>query len=135
MAVSQITRGYGARSALEDPSTALTARERQIMDLVCEGQSNKEVGRKLDLSEGTVKVHLHHIYQKLAIRNRTALTAFAAHYGDQSFLADSRGNSERSLAIAQINNCNGVIPLRPTETITPAGRKSRLAAKAPPVLK
>ena len=60
------------------PSTALTERERQIMHLVCEGQSNKKVGRKLNLSESTVKVHLHHIYQKLAIRNRTALAAGGA---------------------------------------------------------
>jgi DNA-binding CsgD family transcriptional regulator len=56
-------------------STALTERERQIMDLVCEKQSNKQVGRKLNLPESTVKVHLHHIYQKLVSRNRTALAA------------------------------------------------------------
>jgi hypothetical protein len=48
------------------------------MHLVCEGESNKKVGRKLNLSESTVKVHLHHIYQKLAIRNRTALAAGGA---------------------------------------------------------
>jgi DNA-binding CsgD family transcriptional regulator len=60
------------------PSTALTERERQILHLVCGGQSNKKVGRKLNLSESTVKVHLHHIYQKLAIRNRTALAAGGA---------------------------------------------------------
>jgi len=62
--------------SLESLSTALTMRERQIMHLVCGGQSNKEVGRQLYLSEGTVKVHLHHIYQKLAIRNRTALVTY-----------------------------------------------------------
>jgi DNA-binding NarL/FixJ family response regulator len=59
-------------------STALTERERQIMHLVCEGQSNKKVGRKLNLSENAVKVHLHHIYQKLVICNRTALAARGA---------------------------------------------------------
>jgi two-component system nitrate/nitrite response regulator NarL len=58
-------------------STALTRRERQIMHLVCEGRSNKEVGGQLYLSEGTVKAHLHRIYQKLAIQNRTALV----HWG------------------------------------------------------
>src|ERR1700675_3907351 len=60
------------------PSTALTERERQIMHLVCEGQSNKKVGRKLNLSERPLKVNLHHIYQKLAILNRTALAAGGA---------------------------------------------------------
>lgn len=57
--------------------TVLTERERQIMHLVSEGLSNKEVGRQLSISDGTIKVHLHHIYQKLAISNRTALAALA----------------------------------------------------------
>jgi two-component system, NarL family, nitrate/nitrite response regulator NarL len=52
---------------------ALTARERQIMELVATGLSNREVGELLRISEGTMKVHLHHIFQKLSIRNRTAL--------------------------------------------------------------
>jgi two-component system nitrate/nitrite response regulator NarL len=64
--------------SIEPLSTALTERERQIMHLVSTGQSNKEIARHLDLTEGTVKVHLHHIFQKLAINNRTALAALAA---------------------------------------------------------
>src|SRR6266516_5326232 len=51
----------------------LTKRERQVMDLVSEGLSNKAVGRRLNLSEGTIKIHLHHIYQKVGIKNRTTL--------------------------------------------------------------
>jgi DNA-binding NarL/FixJ family response regulator len=69
----------GPQETPGSPSTALTERERQIMHLVCEGQSNKKVGRKLNLSESTVKVHLHYIYQKLAIRNRTMLAAAKWH--------------------------------------------------------
>jgi DNA-binding NarL/FixJ family response regulator len=57
--------------------TMLTERERQIMHLVSEGLSNKEVGRQLNISDGTIKVHLHHIYEKLSISNRTALAALA----------------------------------------------------------
>jgi two-component system, NarL family, nitrate/nitrite response regulator NarL len=71
--------GYGLGRCPENPSTVLTERERQVMHLICKGGSNKEIGRQLNLSEGTVKVHLHHIYQKLAIRNRTALAILAAH--------------------------------------------------------
>ena len=67
-----------ASGLTQDPSIALTARERQIMHLVCEGLSNKDIGRKFKLSDGTVKVHLHHIYEKLAIHNRTALAMLAA---------------------------------------------------------
>jgi DNA-binding NarL/FixJ family response regulator len=55
----------------------LTAREREVVKLVTGGLSNKEVGRALNLAEGTVKIHLHNIYEKLGVPNRTALVAFA----------------------------------------------------------
>jgi two-component system nitrate/nitrite response regulator NarL len=51
----------------------LTTRERQIVLVLSDGVSNREIGRRLRLAEGTVKVHLHNIYQKLGISNRTAL--------------------------------------------------------------
>jgi len=57
----------------EEAAVGLTARERQIVDLVSTGLSNREVGVRLHISEGTIKVHLHHIFRKLSIRNRTAL--------------------------------------------------------------
>jgi two-component system, NarL family, nitrate/nitrite response regulator NarL len=57
----------------EKAGTVLTDRERQIMRLVCEGLSNKEIGRRLNITDGTIKVHLHHIFAKLEISNRTAL--------------------------------------------------------------
>jgi two-component system nitrate/nitrite response regulator NarL len=59
----------------ENVLTVMTDRERQIMSLVSEGLSNKEIGRRLNIADGTIKVHLHHIYQKLEISNRTALAA------------------------------------------------------------
>ncbi len=57
--------------------TVVTDRERQIMRLVSEGLSNKEIGRRLNIADGTIKQHLHHIYQKLEISNRTVLAALA----------------------------------------------------------
>jgi two-component system nitrate/nitrite response regulator NarL len=61
----------------ENVLTVLTDRERQIMGLVSEGLSNKEIGRRLNIADGTIKVHLHHIFQKLEISNRTVLAALA----------------------------------------------------------
>ena len=60
------------RLECEHHGHALTPREREIVDLISLGLSNKEVGRQLDLQEGTVKVHLHNIYTKLEVSNRTA---------------------------------------------------------------
>jgi DNA-binding NarL/FixJ family response regulator len=49
---------------------ALTKREQQVAALVTLGFSNKHIAAKLDLSEGTVKQHLHSIFRKLGVRNR-----------------------------------------------------------------
>lgn len=65
------------RAGEKKPLTQLTDRERQIMRLVSEGLSNKEIGRRLNIADGTIKVHLHHIFQKLDISNRTVLAALA----------------------------------------------------------
>ena len=54
---------------------ALTNRERQIIRLVSEGLSNKEIARRLKITNGTIKVHLHNIFQKLDVSKRTALVA------------------------------------------------------------
>jgi two-component system, NarL family, nitrate/nitrite response regulator NarL len=64
-------------STSENTLAMLTGRERQIAKLVSIGLSNKQVGQQLNLSAGTIKVHLHNIYQKLEINNRTTLTALA----------------------------------------------------------
>lgn len=62
---------------MPDFLTLLTARERQIVALVITGLTNKGVARQLKVGECTVKMHLHHVYQKLQVENRTALTAVA----------------------------------------------------------
>ena len=51
----------------------LTDREREVAALVCNGLPNKTVAQKLKVSEGTVKVHLHHIFQKLGVHGRAEL--------------------------------------------------------------
>ena len=70
-------RHSARNSDAQNMLSMLTDRERQIMQLVSEGLSNKEIGHGLEISHGTVKVHLHNIYQKLAINNRTTLAALA----------------------------------------------------------
>jgi two-component system nitrate/nitrite response regulator NarL len=55
----------------------LTVRERQIVLALSDGLTNKEIAKRLRLAEGTVNVHLHHIYRKLGIANRTALAVRA----------------------------------------------------------
>ena len=56
-----------------DPLGGLATRERQIADLVGRGMRNRDIAAALSMSEGTVKVYLHNVYQKLGIENRTEL--------------------------------------------------------------
>jgi DNA-binding NarL/FixJ family response regulator len=58
----------------------LTKRELEVVQLVGLGLANRAIAETLGLSEGTVKVHLHRIYQKLGIVNRASLAALAATY-------------------------------------------------------
>ena len=51
----------------------LTARESQVMELVERGMKNKEIGEKLGIRTGTVKIHLKHIFEKTGIRGRYSL--------------------------------------------------------------
>jgi DNA-binding NarL/FixJ family response regulator len=64
-------------------STELTSRERQVIRLIAKGLSNSEIGRQLNASEATIKVHLSHIFLKLGVRNRTALAVLAASLPDE----------------------------------------------------
>lgn len=67
-----------ADGAAPDPMESLTRREEDILKLVAEGKSNKEVARALDLQEKTVKHYMTVILQKLQVRNRTE-AALVAH--------------------------------------------------------
>ena len=51
---------------------ALTPRQRDVLALVVEGQSNKEIARSLQLGEGTVKVHMAALFRSLGVKTRTA---------------------------------------------------------------
>jgi DNA-binding NarL/FixJ family response regulator len=55
----------------------VTQRELEIIRMVASGLRNKEIGDKLFISEGTVKIHLHNIYQKLDVKGRMELSVLA----------------------------------------------------------
>lgn len=59
----------------------LTPRETEVVKMVATGLRNKEIAEKLQISEGTVKIHLHAIYEKLQITGRVELSLFARDKG------------------------------------------------------
>jgi two-component system, NarL family, nitrate/nitrite response regulator NarL len=62
-------------------SALLTAREIDLVRMVARGLRNREIADKLFISEGTVKVHLHNIYDKLHVDGRMALLRYAQQKG------------------------------------------------------
>jgi DNA-binding NarL/FixJ family response regulator len=67
--------------AADDPYESLTDRERQVLKLVAEGRSNKDVAAVLDISVKTAMTHREHVMKKLSLHNRTDLTRFAIRRG------------------------------------------------------
>jgi DNA-binding NarL/FixJ family response regulator len=59
----------------------LTSREEQVVALVADGLSNRNVATELGLSEHTVKKYLFRIFEKLGISNRVELVLYAVHHG------------------------------------------------------
>ncbi|MDQ0870611.1 DNA-binding NarL/FixJ family response regulator [Arthrobacter sp. V1I9] len=62
---------------LRNPDEILTPREAELLSLLTQGLSNRELGRRLFISEATVKTHLAHIYAKLGVDTRAAAIATA----------------------------------------------------------
>jgi DNA-binding NarL/FixJ family response regulator len=62
-------------------ASLLTTRQTEIVRLVSQDLRNKEIADRLCISEGTIKVHLHNIYQKLNVSSRRALARVAQEKG------------------------------------------------------
>ena len=69
--------GHPLPSADDDPRERLSRREREVFELLRQGLTNLQIAETLVISESTVKVHVHHIYDKLGVRSRTALAVQA----------------------------------------------------------
>jgi DNA-binding NarL/FixJ family response regulator len=74
----------GNKSAAADPISLLTVREVEILRLVAEGLSNKEVAGRLSLQEKTIKHHMTRVLSKLNVRNRTEAALFMRDRVDRS---------------------------------------------------
>lgn len=75
-ALGKILQGDASRA-----KNILTPREVEIVKMVAEGHGNREVAERLFISEGTVKTHLHTIYEKLGLKGRVQLVAYVRENG------------------------------------------------------
>jgi two-component system nitrate/nitrite response regulator NarL len=85
--LSQGARALAGEVGHNNGFDLLSNREEQVLTFVSEGLSNKEIGRRLDLSEKTVKHHVTSLFQKLQVRNRVEAALYAAKLKAASGLA------------------------------------------------
>lgn len=65
-----------------DPAAQLSRREREVLTLVCAGMANKQIARRLNITERTVKVHLGNAYRRIGVGDRTSAALWASQYLD-----------------------------------------------------
>jgi DNA-binding NarL/FixJ family response regulator len=80
-----MSRAFGRvlqrETAAKEANKMLTPREIEIVKMVAQGLRNKVIADRLTISEGTVKIHLHNIYEKLGVSGRPQLILFATRQG------------------------------------------------------
>lgn len=72
-----LERLLARESARQQAAKVLTPRETELVRLVSQGLRNKEIAFRLGITEGTVKIHLHRIYDKLGVSSRVELANYA----------------------------------------------------------
>lgn len=82
------------RSSSTEGQPAVSGREREILGLVANGYTNKEIAQRLCIAENTAKVHVKNILVKLELRNRQQAAAYAAEHGLLPETGDADGKSD-----------------------------------------
>ena len=79
---------HAAQPSVIDESVRMTKRERQVIELIADGATNKEIAQKLHLSTYTVKSHVHNILEKLALNTRVQIAKHAHFSGSYKTALD-----------------------------------------------
>jgi DNA-binding NarL/FixJ family response regulator len=78
--------GLKPRSSARATGDGLTKREVEVLRLISQGLSNREIARTLWIAESTAKVHVHHVLEKLDVRSRTEAAAKASEFLERQTL-------------------------------------------------
>jgi two-component system, NarL family, nitrate/nitrite response regulator NarL len=86
----KLLQSGGKSRADENPLKALTAREKEILQFLALGMSNKAIARELEISHDTVKLHVRHILAKLNLTSRVEAAVFVVESAAAPFLPKGR---------------------------------------------
>ena len=81
VATRTVERLLDRKSGSRGTADRLTRREAEVARMVAEGLPSKAIARKLSITEGTAKLHLHHVYEKLGLNGRIALLQYIQQHG------------------------------------------------------
>jgi DNA-binding NarL/FixJ family response regulator len=87
-----------ADSLEKDTVRSLTGREIEVLVCLADGMSNRAIAEKLSICEATVKFHLHAIFEKLHVSNRTKAVMIAIEQDLVQLRRDLRGRADRTAA-------------------------------------
>jgi DNA-binding NarL/FixJ family response regulator len=73
----RVERKVSQKSVALELARLLSPREIEVVRHVAAGRTNKQIAAQLDVSEGTIKTHLHHVYEKLNVHGRVGVTLYA----------------------------------------------------------
>ena len=73
----RVARALLPRPPRTDAGDALSAREREVLELVAKGLANKQIGRTLGITERTVKVHVGNVFRRIGVADRTSAAFWA----------------------------------------------------------
>ncbi len=79
--LAKVVKGEDNSEQVTSPVDDLTPREKEILELLAEGQSNKIIAKNLGISDGTVKLHVKSILRKLDIHSRVEAAVIAVEHG------------------------------------------------------
>jgi len=77
----QIQALNGSRPLVDDHAAQLTARQREVLELLCEGLQNKQIARRLNIASATVKIHVANILRALNVSSRLQAAVVAMSLG------------------------------------------------------
>ena len=118
--IRQKAHGEVPQRSQADNTPRLSAREKSILRCMVDGDSNKVIARKIDITEATVKVHVKAILRKIRVHNRTQGAIWAMNNG-----ASLWPENHCSPAIADASPPSALVPDRATEQV-------QLASPEPP---
>jgi two-component system nitrate/nitrite response regulator NarL len=127
--VSDVRKTAGEFLQAESSDTPrLSARERSILNCLIEGDSNKAIGRKINIAEATVKVHVKAILRKIRVRNRTQAAIWAIGKGS-SFLAMDNGSPAPAKAVVHPPRTSHVVRALPVTQLNASHHSAGLLAR------